>query len=120
MKLLVDMNLSPGWIPYLEKQGVEAVHWSTIGAGNAPDEAIFAHAQATGLIIFTHDLDFTTILAHAGTRQPSLIQARVQDVSPDSLGPAVVAALRQFTVELEKGAVVTLLPDRNKVRILPI
>jgi predicted nuclease of predicted toxin-antitoxin system len=120
MKLVVDMNLSPDWVPYLVKQGFEAVHWSAIGKGDAPDTAIFDHARAIGTIIFTNDLDFTTILALTRSHRPSIVQARVHDVSPESLGPSLVAALVQFATELEKGAIVTLLPDRNKVRILPI
>ena len=37
MRLLVDMNLSPFWVPFLTAQGYQAVHWSTVGAANAPD-----------------------------------------------------------------------------------
>jgi hypothetical protein len=31
MKVLVDMNLSPEWIPTLNAAGFEAIHWSSIG-----------------------------------------------------------------------------------------
>jgi predicted nuclease of predicted toxin-antitoxin system len=31
MKLLLDMNLSPTWVGFLEENGFEAVHWSTVG-----------------------------------------------------------------------------------------
>jgi len=120
MKLLVDMNLSPAWVPYLAGRGVEAVHWADVGAPDALDATIFEHARAAGATVFTHDLDFTTMLALSRGHGPSVIQARVQDISPDSLGPSVIAALRQFAVELEKGAIVTILPERNKVRVLPI
>ncbi len=120
MKLVVDMNLSPDWVPYLAEAGFEAVHWSAIGAGEAPDRVIFDHARNNGMVIFTHDLDFTTILALGHSHRPSVVQARVQDVSPESLGPSLVAALKQFAAELETGAIVTLLSERNKVRILPI
>jgi predicted nuclease of predicted toxin-antitoxin system len=34
------MNLSPEWQPLLQENGFEAVHWSAIGAGNAPDTEI--------------------------------------------------------------------------------
>jgi hypothetical protein len=30
MKIVVDMNLSPDWIPVLTDIGCEAVHWLTI------------------------------------------------------------------------------------------
>lgn len=31
MKILIDMNLSPTWVQFLVAQGIEAVHWFTIG-----------------------------------------------------------------------------------------
>ena len=46
MKLLVDMNLSPRWIGVLADAGIEAAHWSTLGANNAPDSEIMAYANA--------------------------------------------------------------------------
>jgi len=38
-RLLVDMNLSPGWIPLLLAAGHEALHWSEVGDPRAPDTA---------------------------------------------------------------------------------
>src|SRR6218665_2467579 len=32
MKLLVDMNLSPRWVDVLADAGIEAAHWSAVGA----------------------------------------------------------------------------------------
>ncbi|MHB1591059.1 MAG: DUF5615 family PIN-like protein [Sulfuricella sp.] len=46
MKLLVDMNLSPRWVALLADTGIEAAHWSTLGAKNAPDSEIMAYANA--------------------------------------------------------------------------
>lgn len=37
MKILLDMNLSPAWVEFLEGEGFEAVHWSLVGEPNAPD-----------------------------------------------------------------------------------
>ncbi len=37
MKLLVDMNLSPRWIPLLREAGWEVAHWSAVGKANATD-----------------------------------------------------------------------------------
>jgi hypothetical protein len=34
MKLLIDMNLSPRWVPFLAASQVEAIHWSSVGAAN--------------------------------------------------------------------------------------
>ena len=37
MKLLIDMNLSPRWANLIADAGIEAMHWSTLGAANAPE-----------------------------------------------------------------------------------
>lgn len=120
MRLLVDVCLSTDWIPFLAERGVQAVHWSSIGPRNADDEVIFAHAAKHGYVIFTHDLDFGTLLALTAASGPSVIQARVDDTSVDAIGEALVELVRQCGVPLSEGAIVTLMPDRTRVRILPI
>lgn len=57
------MNLSPLWVPFLERNGFEAVHWSAVGAPTAPDTEIMDRAIAEGYAVFTHDLDFGRLLA---------------------------------------------------------
>ena len=58
MKLVIDMNLSPEWQPFLEENGFAAVHCSAVGTGNAPDTEIMQWARDNGCVVFTHDLDF--------------------------------------------------------------
>ena len=120
MKLLVDMNLSPRWVNVLGDAGVEAVHWSTVGAPKAPDAEIMAHAAAHGYIVLTHDLDFGAILAATQGEKPSVVQIRAEDVSPEVIGASVVAALRQMADELEAGALVTVDTNRTRLRVLPL
>ena len=55
MKLLVDMNLSPRWVKTLTDAGIEAFHWSSLGAANASDADIMAFARASGYVVLTHD-----------------------------------------------------------------
>jgi predicted nuclease of predicted toxin-antitoxin system len=73
MKFLVDMNLSPLWVPFLTDHGFGAVHWSTVGEPWTPDSEIMEFAVANGWIVFTHDLDFGTLLAKLKTNGPSVI-----------------------------------------------
>ena len=68
MKLLVDMNLSPRWIGVLAEAGIEAAHWSSLGAKNAPDSEIMAYANANDYVVLTNDLDFGAILKSIGWR----------------------------------------------------
>jgi predicted nuclease of predicted toxin-antitoxin system len=40
MKLLLDMNLPPRWVRFLQDEGFEAVHWSTVGDPTANDATV--------------------------------------------------------------------------------
>ncbi len=120
MKLLVDMNLSPRWIGVLIDAGFEAAHWSTLGAKNAPDSEIMAYAKATNSVVLTHDLDFGAMLAATHGEKPSVAQIRAEDVSPDVIGMQVITALRQMASELEEGALLTIDPNRTRLRVLPL
>ncbi|HTX21234.1 MAG TPA: DUF5615 family PIN-like protein [Candidatus Aquilonibacter sp.] len=120
MKLLVDMNLSPDWVAVLTQAGWEAVHWSAIGNPRAADSEIMAWARQNGHIVFTHDLDFGTLLALTQAEGPSVIQVRTQDVTPAAIERLAVNALRQFQTELEKGALIVLDEASVRARILPL
>jgi len=120
MKIIIDMNLSPEWVSVFEVAGYKAIHWSTVGDIKAEDSTIMAWAVSNGYIVFTHDLDFGTLLAISETDTPSVIQVRTQDVLPSKLSKIVLNALKQFQFELETGALVTVNEAQAKARILPI
>ncbi len=120
MKIVIDMNLSPEWVSVLESAGYEAVHWSSVGDITALDRTIMAWAVSNGYIVFTHDLDFGTLLALSEADTPSVIQVRTQDVFPSKLSKIVLNTLKQFQSELEMGALVTVNEAQAKARILPI
>ena len=73
-----------------------------------------------GYIVFTHDLDFGTLLAVTHAEGPSLIQVRTQDVLPSHLEHVVVAVLQQQEHALQAGALVTVDESTSRVRILPL
>src|SRR6187549_2038910 len=108
LAILVDMNLSPDWVPLLQGHGWPTVHWYSVGDPRAVDQVIMAWALANHHIVFTHDLDFGTALALTHAAGPSVLQVRGQDVLPDHMGPLVIAALRQHEVELAAGALVVV------------
>ena len=120
MKILVDMNLSPAWVPFLANQGIDALHWSNVGAATASDTEILAYAASHAFVIFTHDLDFGILLAVRKQRGPSIIQIRTQDVLPDALGPLLLRTLGACRDHLESGAIVTVEPGQSRIRMLPI
>ena len=120
MKIVVDMNLSPRWVAYLNTAGLDAVHWSDVGAINARDETIMAWAIAVDVVVLTHDLDFSAILAFTQHTQPSVVQIRAADLNPDHIGAQVVAAIQQTHTELTTGAIVSVDPVQARVRLLPL
>ena len=120
MKVLLDMNLAPSWVVFLQEEGFEAVHWSAVGNPRASDNTIMEWARRGGYVVFTHDLDFSALLAAVETTGPSVLQVRTQDVLPESLGQAVVDLLRTHAAALEQGAIVSVDSISSRVRGLPI
>jgi predicted nuclease of predicted toxin-antitoxin system len=120
MNILLDMNHSPEWVRVFEDAGWNAMHWSSIGKANAPDEEIFEYAKNNGSVIFTHDLGFGSILAATNAAYPSVIQVRVQDVTPQYLSSFVISAIRQFKDQLDAGALITIDEKKSRARILPL
>ena len=70
------MCLPPSWIPVLQAAGYDTIHWKNIGAKNAPDKEILEWARRNNYIVFTHDVDFGTMLALTNEKGPSVIQAQ--------------------------------------------
>jgi predicted nuclease of predicted toxin-antitoxin system len=53
MKILLDMNLSPRWVRFLEQEGFEAAHWSAVGDPRATDATIMSWAGKNGFVVFS-------------------------------------------------------------------
>jgi predicted nuclease of predicted toxin-antitoxin system len=119
MKLLVDMNLAPGWCDFLVSDGFEAVHWSTVGDLRAADSELMAWARQRGFVVFPHDLDFGVLLAVTRAKSPSVVQVRVQNPLPEVVGRDVVRVLRLRSDLLSVGALVTIEKLKDRVRVLP-
>ena len=120
IKLIVDVSLSPAWVDVFTRHGWPAVHWSAVGDPRAKDRVVMGWARENGHVLFTHDLDFGTLLAFTRARGPSVIQVRAQDVLPEHLEEMVVSTLRKYESQLREGALVTVDESRGKVRLLPI
>lgn len=120
VKILVDMNLSPEWVAALNANGVEAIHWASVGDARAEDSVIMEYARINGFIVFTHDLDFGTLLALTHATGPSVIQVRAQDIMPSALADRLVPILEQQQAALENGALITVDEAKARVRVLPI
>jgi predicted nuclease of predicted toxin-antitoxin system len=117
---LVDMNLSPAWVPFLRQAGFDADHWSEVGASTASDREVMQWAAIRAAVVLTADLDFSAILAAGGENGPSVVQVRADLLTPSAIGERVVRALRELRTDIEGGAIVTLDAYRARVRVLPL
>lgn len=118
--ILVDVNLSPKWIPYLQQAGFEAIFWSTVGAGEAPDYELLRYAAESQWIIMSRDLDFGIMLAREGRTFPSLIQLRLPEPLPATVGALVLLHMENYREELAAGALLTIGPNKTRIRALPV
>jgi len=120
VKVLVDMNISPLCVPALRALGHDVRHWVDVGAPSAADLEIMTWAGERGMVVLTRDLDFADLLGARNVTGPSVIQLRAGRLAVGDLALLVAAALRDFQLELQSGALLTLDATRRRVRLLPI
>jgi len=120
MKIVLDMNIPQGWKEFFEGQGHEAIHWREIGDIRAEDTEIMEWAGQNQYIVFTHDLDFGSLLYSTNAEKPSVIQLRMEDIVPSVAGDMVVAALNKTARQPESGSLLIIDPKRHRIRLLPL
>ncbi|MBI5375908.1 MAG: DUF5615 family PIN-like protein [Candidatus Schekmanbacteria bacterium] len=120
MKILIDVNLTPDWVNVFKQQGLDAIHWSSVGDLRASDRIIMEWARNNGYVVFTHDLDFGVLLAATNAEGPSVVQVRTQDVLPRNSGIETVKILKQYESVLEMGALISIDKHKSRIRILPL
>jgi len=119
MKIIVDVNLAVRWANMLLRRGIEAVHWSAIGAANAQDVEIMSYARQNGYSVFTNDLDFSAILVSTRASSPSVIQIRADDTRPEAHLDRVAEAIIKYSAAIEQGTIITIDPYKTRMHILP-
>ncbi len=77
-------------------------------------------ATEQAFAILTHDLDFGILHARSGTERPSLIQVRLEDVTPALIGARVAMAIANYIPQLENGCILTIAIDRIRSTALPL
>jgi len=120
MKIVIDMNLSPAWVSSLEHAGHTAAHWSSVGSPNAADREILGWARQNDYVVFTHDLDFSAILAATDANAPSVVQIRTQAPTPSLCAELLLDLLLRYVQELTAGALISVDEDRARIRLLPL
>ncbi|MCZ7679358.1 MAG: DUF5615 family PIN-like protein [Sandaracinaceae bacterium] len=120
MKLLIDVNLSPGVVSALSALGHEAVRASDILDPRATDEEIIAEARRRDAVIVTRDQDFSALLVVSAATKPSIVNLRLALVDPGALAAVIDAVVRDRGEDLDAGAVITIDDRRVRIRRLPV
>lgn len=120
MKILVDMNLSPDWLPVLQQAGWEANHWSKVGEPTVPDTELLAWARQHAWVVLTQDLDFSELLYHTQAGTPSVVLLRLRNELDSARQARVCALLHTASMALESGALLVIDEQRARLRRLPI
>ena len=84
------------------------------GLATAADSKILDCGRQEGLIVVTLDADFHTLLALAGLTGPSVIRIRIEGLRGEALARLLV------TVDLLKGAMVSVTENGVRIRRLPV
>ena len=120
MKFLLNANVSPYLSPFIEKDGHRCRHVFDIGKASAEDIEIVSIAKKNEEIIFTHDLDYGTILAFSGDTKPSVIIFRIHQISAEIFYEFLHNHWDIIETPLKEGAIVVFEKENIRIRKLPI
>ena len=120
MKFLLDQGLPRSLSALLRHAGHDAVHVGEIGLAAADDPVILELAHKESRIVVSMDADFHAHLARSGATSPSVIRIRIEWLKAEALLALLRDVLRSCRSDLAHGAAVSVLPNRVRVRKLPL
>lgn len=115
MRFLVDMNLSPLTVDYLNKKGYDAVHARVLGLKQAKDKELLKVAITERRIIITQDLDFGDLVIFSEGPTPGALIIRTRSATPQRVNSMLKRLLLTVTEEEIKGTVAVVEEDRVRI-----
>ena len=118
--LILDQGLPRSAARIFREMGWDAVHTGDIGMANASDHAILEYARTCDRIVVTLDADFHAILALSNAESPSVVRLRLQGLKGQQIVELLLQNWQSMSVQLEKGAMVTITSSHLRIKKLPI
>lgn len=120
MKLLLDQGLPRSTVQHLARMGIAAEHVGDLGMTRAADADILDVARERQAVVVTLDADFHALLATSRATSPSVVRIRIEGLKGEEAAALLGQVLAVAGIELEAGAVVSVIARRIRVRLLPI
>jgi predicted nuclease of predicted toxin-antitoxin system len=120
LKLVLDQGLPRSAAGHLRDAGLDVVHVAEIGMSRALDADILAFGREHARVVVTFDADFHALLAHSGDSEPSVVRLRIEGLGGLEIASLIRTILDACSAELAAGAVVTAVPERIRLRRLPL
>ena len=120
MKLLLDQGLPLRAAALLRESGIDAFHVSELGMACSADQGILDRASLEGRSVITLDSDFHALLATDRRAEPSVIRIRIEGLRAQECAALVKKVLVLCKEQLGRGCVVSVEPERVRVRRSPI
>jgi predicted nuclease of predicted toxin-antitoxin system len=116
LNFLADMGISPCVVEELREKGHD---WMN-GLQRMTDGDILEKARQENRILLTHDLDFGELLAASGGVLPSVIIFRLKDMRAANINRHLFSIINQQSESLNKGAVLSVIEQKVRIRTLPL
>lgn len=113
MRLLLDTCVWRGAADALSRSGHD-VRWIGDETEDPGDEAVLECARQEGRVLVTLDKDFGELAVLWGARHVGIV--RIVQIRAADQGPVCHAAVTKYEDEIMNGAIVTVEPNRVRVR----
>jgi len=120
VRLLLDQGLPRTTVARLIEAGHDAIHVGDIGFASASDSAILETGRSQDQVVVTLDADFHAEMALSGAVKPSVIRIRIEGLRADALSALLERVVTQCGPDLEAGALISVEPQRIRLRHLPL
>jgi predicted nuclease of predicted toxin-antitoxin system len=120
MKFLADVGISPRSVEHLRQLGYDAVHLIEQGLQRLPDSDILAKAYSEERVLLTHDLDFADLMAASRATLPSVVIFRLRNMRPEHVNHYLDQILHRYEMELQQGAIISVMEAQVRLRNLPL
>jgi len=96
------------------------VHVSEIDCSTADDTAILQRGRDEERTVITLDADFHALLALSRATAPSVIRIRIEGLYGQKAADLIQEVLTRCAKDVKQGAVITVQPNRIRIRRLPL